>query len=155
MTPAVIVRSIWTTRRGFGMVIAALMLAIVLLLYSIVASYPHQVVRYGSTVIAPERLSYCPGDVMRYPVHVSVDAAHLPTVLHVVEGWYSEQRGVIPYETVSNYDVPLVRPADLDTTAVRIIPDLPPGVYWLDRVAVDGKTTGYTVGPVVVGECGE
>ena len=87
MTPAVIVRSIWTTRRGFGMVIAALMLAIVLLLYSIVASYPHQVVRYGSTVIAPERLSYCPGDVMRYPVHVSVDAAHLPTVLHVVEGW--------------------------------------------------------------------
>ena len=154
MTPVAIIHKAWTSRRWVGGMLVVLMSAIVLLLYSIVASYPHQVVRYGSTVIAPERLSYCPGDVMRYPVHVSVDAAHLPTVLHVVEGWYSEQRGVIPYETVSNYDVPLVRPADLDATAVRIIPDLPPGVYWLDRVAVDGKTTGYTVGPVVVGECG-
>ena len=153
MTPATIVRVVWTTRRGFGVVIAGLMLAISLLLYSIAMSTPPQVVRYGSDVYVPLEASYCPGDVMRYHNRIVVHAEDVPAILHVVEGWHDEARGITLRSTVSTYELPLVRPTDLDVITTRQIPDLPAGVYWFDHVARNGTTTGYTVGPVVVADC--
>jgi hypothetical protein len=106
-------------------------------------------VEYGATVIAPEQAEYCPGDAMRYPVNVRVLGADLPVIWHVVEAWQREG-GVVLQSTAVSYEIPLVRPLDVSATAARFVPDLAPGVYWLNHVAQNGETTAYTVGPVTV-----
>lgn len=153
MTPAAIVRTVWTTRQGFLVVIAGLMLAIALLLYSIATSAPVQVVRYGSDVYTPLEASYCPGDTLRFRNRIIVHAEDVPAVLRVVEGWHDDARGITLRSTVTEYALPLVRPADLDVITARTVPDLPAGTYWFDHVATNGHTTGYTVGPVTVVAC--
>lgn len=157
MTPAAIVQHVWTTRRGVGLVIAALVLGIAMLLYSLAGNHP-QVVQYGSAVIAPEKSSYCPGDTMRYQVHVRVDASELPSVSTVHEGWYSVARGVVLRDTVTERTFPLLRPSDTAATASRTVPDVEPGKYWYDHVSRNGRTEAYTVGPITVLDdlfCGE
>ena len=158
MTPVAIVRNVWTTRRGMGVTIAALVAGIALLLYSLAGSASPRIVEYGSAVIAPEKSSYCPGETMRYQVHVIVDAGELPSVSIVNEGWYSVARGVVLRETVTQMTFPLVRPTDIEATASRIIPDVEPGEYWYDHVSRNGRIEAYTVGPITVLDdffCGE
>lgn len=154
MTPVALVQHVWTTRRGVGLVIAALVAGIVLLLYSLAGNQP-RVVQYGSAVIAPEQPSYCPGDAMRYEQHFTVYPSELPAILDVSEAWHNAATGLTLRATATDYRIPLVRPSDLTATVTRTVPDLPPGVYWFDHVATNGERTGYTVGPVEVLACGE
>ena len=155
MTPVALVQHVWTTRRGVGLVIVALVLGIAALLYSLADNAPPRIVEYGSAVIAPDRASYCPGDVMQFEQQFVVYPADLPTILDVVEAWHSETTGLTLRATATSYRLPLVRPEDFVLQVSRTIPDLPPGVYWLDHVATNGHTTGYTVGPVEVLFCGD
>lgn len=155
MTPVAIVRNVWTTRRGMGMTIAALVAGIALLLYSLADSAHVHIVEYGSAVIAPEKPAYCPGDAMRYEQHFVVYPSELPAILDVSEAWHNAATGLTLRATATDYRIPLVRPSDLTATVSRTVPYLPPGVYWLDHVAVNGERTGYTVGPVEVLFCGE
>ena len=160
MTPAMLIRKVWTTRRGVGGLIA-LMLVVGALLYATWAGMAQRrpvVVQYGAQIITPEDGTLCPGDVLRYPVSLMVSADELPSSIHVVEGWYSEARGVVLRSTVTQEVVPLVRPYNVQTNAVRIVPWIEPGVYWLDHVSHNGRYDAYTVGPVTVLEpsfCGE
>ena len=158
MTPVAIVRNVWTTRRGMGVTIAALVAGIALLLYSLAGSASPRIVEYGSAVIAPEKSSYCPGETMRYQVHVEADAHSLPSVTHIYEGWYSVARGVVLRSTVTEMTIPLLRPTNIDTTASRVVPDVEPGEYWYDHVSQNGRIEAYTVGPIeVLGDffCGD
>ena len=152
MTPALLIHRIWSTRRGVGGLIA-LMLVVGALLYATWAGMAQRrpvVVRYGAEVIAPEDATLCPGDVLRYPVHVTVNADELPAIQYIIEAWYSVKIGVPLRATVYEETLPLVRPINIQTTARRIVPDVPPGVYWLDHVTRNGRTMAYTVGPVTV-----
>lgn len=149
--------NVWTTRRGVGVVIAMLVIGIAVVLYSL-ATGTTQVVRYGSAIIAPEQASYCPGDTLRYHVHVVVDPQNLPSVSKVHEGWYSVDHGVVLRDTVTELTIPIVRPADIHATAIRVVPDVPPGVYYYDHVASNGHAEAYSVGPITVldgSSCGE
>jgi len=85
------------------------------------------VVSYGSRVIAPLDGTLCPGATLEYPVHVQVTADELPTQNVIVEGWYSEAHGVVLRSTATTEIVPLVRPVDVQTIALRIVPDVAPG----------------------------
>lgn len=152
MTPATFAHRIWTTRRGVGMMLALLLLALVFLLYAIIASEPARVVSYGTTVIQPARAELCPGDLLRYPVDVNVAPSDLPVIWHVVEAWQRDD-GLVLQSTSVSYEIPIVRPVQVSATAARTVPELPPGVYWLNHVAQDGRTTAYTVGPVTIREC--
>lgn len=149
MTPVALAQRVWTTRRGVGFVIAALALGITVLLYSL-ASNTARTVEYGSAVIAPELPVYCPGDALRYPVRVTVEAHNLPSVASIYEGWYSVERGVVLRSTVTQTTIPLLRPASIDATATRIVPDVEPDEYWYDHVSRNGRVEGYTVGPITV-----
>mgnify|MGYP000981076974 CR=1 FL=1 len=149
MTPVALVQHVWTTRRGVGLVIAALVLGIAMLLYSLAGNQP-RVVQYGSAIIAPEKASYCPGETLRYQVHVEVDAHSLPSVSRIYEGWYSVARGVVLRDTVTELTIPLLRPTDIDATASRVVPDVEPGEYWYDHVSRNGRIEAYTVGPIEV-----
>lgn len=152
MTTAMLAQRLWTTRRGVGALVGLLMVVIGLLLYAILTMAPAQVVEYGSQVIQPERSTYCPGETMRYQVTVTVLGEDLPVIWHVVEAWQRNSDVVLQSTTVS-YEIPLVRPLDIKTTAQRAVPDLSPGVYWLNHVAQNGETTAYTVGPVTIQDC--
>ena len=152
MTPAMLAQRMWTTRRGVGALVGLLMAVIGLLLYAILTMAPAQVVEYGATVIRPERSAYCAGETMRFPVSVSVRGADLPVIWHVAEAWQREG-GVVLQSTAVSYEIPLVRPVDIDATASRAVPDLTPGVYWLNHVAQNDETTAYTVGPVTIEDC--
>lgn len=156
MTPATLARkaahTMWTTRRGVGVLVGLLMAVIGLLLYAIVTAAPARVVEYGATIITPDRAEYCPGDAMRYPVQVTVLGSDLPVIWHIVEGWQRDG-GVVMTETTRSWELPIVRPLDVQATATRTVPDLAPGVYWLNHVAQNGETTAYTVGPVKIMEC--
>jgi len=152
MTPAMLAQRMWTTRRGVGALVGLLMAVIGLLLYAILTMAPAQMVEYGSQVIQPERSAYCPGETMRYPVRVSVRGVDLPVIWHVVEAWQREG-GVVLQSTAVSYEIPLVRPLSIDATASRTVPDLAPGVYWLNHVAQSGEATAYTVGPVTIQDC--
>lgn len=136
--------------------LAAWIVLVAGLLYVVATGYTDNapVVRYGSQVIAPVDDVLCPGEQLTFEQRFEVDAAEVPSVLTIHEAWFSEQRGVVLISTVTVYNVPLVRPYDLTATVSRTVPDLAPGVYWFDHTATNGHTTGYTVGPVVVGVCG-
>lgn len=155
MTTTTLVRRIWSTRRGIGLLIAAMMLATMALLYMILdnVSRRPEVVRYGSVVIAPDQPAYCPGETMTYPVRVSVLEGDLPVVLHVVEAWYREADGITLQTTARVYELPILRPVSVQATARRIVPDVAPGVYWLDHMSQNGKIETYTVGPVEIRPC--
>ena len=156
MTPAVLAHKIWTTRRGVGLLISAMMLAVLALTYAILVNADHrQVVSYGSVVYAPTPASVCPGDSITYPVEVTVTADDLPALSRVVEAWRRDADGVTLQTTARVYELPLVRPVTVRTTARRTAPNLPAGVYWLDHVSQNGKTTGYTVGPVTILDCAD
>ncbi len=157
MTPVTIARTLWTTRRGVGLLIVTMMAAVALLLYAILLDVQSRpvVVEYGSAIYAPDKAAYCPGEEMRFPVEVLVLAHELPSIAHVVEAWRREADGVTLQTTARSYELPLVRPVEVRTTARRLIPDLPAGVYWLDHVSVNGREDAYTVGPVVIEECGK
>lgn len=156
MTPATlahrVAHTIWTTRRGVGVLVGLLMAIIGLLLYAVLTASPAQVVEYGATIIAPERGEYCPGEIMRYPVQVSVGASDLPVIWRITEAWQRDS-GVIVTETARSWELPIVRPLDVQATATRTVPALAPGMYWLNHVAQNGETTAYTVGPVTVRNC--
>lgn len=152
MTPAILAHKIWTTRRGVGALAALLMALIGVLLYLIITASPPRIVEYGSTIIEPDRAGYCPGETMRYPVEIKVNAADLPVILRVVEAW-ERSDGIVLQSTAVVYEMPLVRPVNLKATASRTIPDLRPGVYWLNHVSENGETKAYTVGPVTVLDC--
>lgn len=155
MTPAMLAHKIWTTRRGVGLLLTAMMLAVGVLLYIILASVPQraQVVDYGSAVYTPDKPSYCPGDTMTYHVRVVVRSEDLPALLRVVEAWHREADGITLQSTARTFELPLVRPVDVQTVARRAVPDLAPGVYWLDHVSQNGSVAGYTVGPVTIEDC--
>ena len=155
MTPAVLVRKMWNTRRGVGVLIAAMMLATTLLLYTITLDITQrpEIVSYGSRIITPHKAAYCPGDTMTYDVTVSVADNDLPVVLHVVEAWHRDEDGITLQSTARVYELPIIRPINVQTVAKRVVPDLPTGVYWLDHVSQNGKFEGYTVGPVTVATC--
>ena len=157
MTPAVLARKIWTTRRGVGLLIAAMMLATTVLLYMIALDITQQaeIVSYGSRIITPHEAAYCPGETMTYDVAVSVSANDLPIILHVVEAWYRAADGITLQSTARVYELPILRPVNVQAVARRTVPDLPPGVYWLDHVSQNGKIEGYTVGPVEIMSCGK
>ena len=156
MTPTALVQKMWTTRRGVGLLITAMMLAIMALLYAILLNidYRPQIVNYGSAVYAPGQPAYCAGETKTYDEQVTVRPDDLPALLHVVEAWRRDADGVTLQTTAVSYELPLVRPVDIRRTARRTVPDLPPGAYWLDHVSQNGETTGYTVGPVTIqAEC--
>lgn len=153
MTPATLVHTLWTTRRGVGALVGLLMIVIGLLLYAIVASAPTQVVQYGSAVIAPERSEYCPGETMTYPVTVTVHEQDVPVILYVAEAWYRERDGITLQSTAISYQMPILRPVTVQANAHRIVPDLAPGVYWLDHMSENGRAEAYTVGPVTIKDC--
>lgn len=155
MTPAIIVQKLWTTRRGVGLLIAAMMLATTLLLYMIALDITQQtkIVSYGSRIITPHKAAYCPGETMTYDVSVSVAANDLPITLHIVEAWYRAADGITLQSTAQVYELPILRPVNVQTVAKRVVPDLPPGIYWLDHVSQNGKIEGYTVGPVEIMQC--
>lgn len=153
MTPATIVQVFWTTRRGWLMVIAALMLLTGALVYQVAVGMERpEVVKYGSQVITPDVALLCPGDVLSYEQRFVVEEHELPVVLHVVEAWRSVETGLTLRHTASEYRLPLIVPTDLRADVTRPVPDLPPGVYWFDHVATNGRTTAYTVGPVTIGD---
>lgn len=152
MTPAMLAQRLWTTRRGVGALVGLLMAVIGLLLYAILTMAPPRVVEYGSEIIQPERSVYCPGETMRYPVRVTVLSNDLPVIWHVVEAWQRDG-GVALQTTAVSYEIPLVRPLDIEAMAGRAVPDLPAGVYWLNHVAQNGEVTAYTVGPVTIQDC--
>jgi hypothetical protein len=157
MTPTTLARkaahTMWTTRRGVGILVGLLMVIIGLLLYAIITSGPAQVVEYGSTVIAPDQGAYCPGETMTYPVTVSVFEHDLPVTLEVNEVWWRERDGLTLQSTARVYKLPLLRPVNVQATARRTVPDLEPGVYWFDHISENGRTEAYTVGPVTIKEC--
>jgi hypothetical protein len=155
MTPATLAHTLWTTRRGVGLMVGGLMAIMGLLLYAIITSGPRDIVIYGSLVIAPERSEYCPGDIMLYPVEVVIDADDVPVILRVNEAWYREADGVTLRVTATSYELPILRPVNVNATARRVVPDLAPGVYWLDHISVNGRAEAYTVGPVTVKDCTE
>lgn len=138
-----------------GLTIAALVFGIAALLYTFADSAQPRIVEYGSAVIAPAQPAYCPGDVMRFDQRFVVYPNELPAILEVAEAWHSEVTGVTIRATASAYKLPLVRPEDFTLTVARTVPDLPPGVYWFDHVALNGERNGYTVGPVEILFCGE
>lgn len=155
MTPAILANKLWSTRRGVGLLIAALMVTMALLLYAILMDTQRRavVVSYGSAVYAPDREMYCPGEEMRFPVQVEVTANELPTIAHVVEAWRRDKDGLTLQTTTRVYELPLVRPIEIRTTALRLIPDLSAGVYWFDHVSINGRADAYTVGPVKILDC--
>ena len=154
MTPAIFATRLWTTRRGMGLLMT-MMLVVSALVYAIATASIHSaaVVEYGSIVYPPLVSDLCPGDTLQYDNHIIVSADEIPAVLHVVEGWHSETTGTTLRATVTVFEYPITRPADFSVLTSRTVPDLPPGVYWFDHVAVNGHATGYTVGPVNVLDC--
>ena len=157
MTPTVLAHKLWSTRRGVGLLIVALLAVIVALLYAIMMDTTRDIVtvRYGSAIYAPDKPAYCPGEIMVYPVQVDVLPSELPLVRRVTEAWRRDQDGVTLQSTANSYNLPLVAPISVSTSARRAIPDLPAGVYWLDHVSENGAITGYTVGPVMIKVCKE
>lgn len=155
MTTIMLARRVWSTRRGMGLLIGAMMLVTMALLYMILSNVSQrpEVVRYGSVVIAPDQPVLCPGETLTYPVSVTVLESDLPVLLHVVEAWHRESDGLTLQSTARSYELPILRPVDVQATARRVTPDLAPGVYWLDHVSVNGTTEAYTVGPVEIRPC--
>lgn len=131
----------------------SLLLVALLWLTAINISEKPQIVSYGVEVIQPEFSSYCPGDTMAYEVTVTADASHLPAAIHIVESWWHEETGRNITSTSTDYWLAVLREASISAVAVRTVPDLPPGTYWLNHVAVDGKTQAYTVGPMKIRDC--
>jgi len=129
------------------------MVTIGLLLYAIITSGPAQVVEYGSTVIAPDQGEYCPGEAMTYPVTVIVHEHELPVILYVTEAWYRETDGITLQSTARVYQLPLLRPVNVQATARRTVPELAPGIYWFDHISENGRIEAYTVGPVRIKDC--
>jgi len=155
MTPATLVHRIWTTRRGVGVLIVAMMATITMLLYSILSNAQSQslVVSYGSIIYTPDQSEYCPGEIMTFPVDLQVSPDSLPSIRNVVEAWRRDSDGVVLESTGRSFSVPLIQPMDLTITARRTVPDVKAGVYWLDHVSENGVTSGYTVGPVRIKDC--
>ena len=155
MTAAVLVRKMWTTRRGVGLLIAAMMLATTVLLYMIALDIMQQArtVSYGSRIITPDQPAYCPGETMTFDVAVNVAADDLPVILHIVEAWWREADGITLQATARSYELPILRPVDVRATARRVVPDLPTGVYWLDHVSENGTIEAYMVGPIEIRPC--
>ena len=154
---ATMMRNIWTTRRGAGMMLILWTVLVAGLLYVVAtgSAYHTPAVRYGSAVYTPiDPGPYCPGDVLRYNGVIVVDESEIPAILRVTEGWHNEATGITPRDTVFEYNLPLVRPTDLKLVISRTLPDtLTPGVWWFDHVSVNGHASGYTVGPVTVVAC--
>ena len=154
---AVMMKTIWTTRRGAGMMLILWTALVAGMLYILVADWDINAptVQYGSLVYTPiDPGPYCPGDVLRYNGVIVVDASEIPAILRVAEGWHNEETGITPRNTVFEYNLPLVRPTDLKLVISRTLPDtLTPGVWWFDHVSVNGHASGYTVGPVEVVAC--
>jgi hypothetical protein len=155
MTPTAIAHRVWSTRSGVGLLIAALVAVILVLLYLILVNVQQRavVISYGSAVYAPDKAAYCPGDDMRFPVQVTVTANELPSIAHVVEAWRRDSDGLTLQTTATVYEVPIVRPVDISTTGRRKVPELSAGVYWLDHVSVNGREDAYSVGPVTILDC--
>ena len=90
---------------------------------------------------------------MTYPVSVVVLEHELPVVIDVAEAWYREADGITLQSTGRSYQLPVLRPVNVQTMARRTVPDLAPGVYWLDHISENGRVESYTVGPVTIKNC--
>lgn len=155
MTPAVLVHKIWHTRIGVSALLSFMILIIGLLVYVIFANTQVntvEIVKYGSSRYVPDKEFYCPGDTMIYNVRVEVDNTHLPTTIEIDEAWKTNS-GISLKDTAVYERIPQTVPFFYDGPAKRIVPDLKPGIYWLDHVSTNGSNNGYRVGPINVVEC--
>lgn len=152
MTPRVFAHRIWESRIGVGGLVVMLLFVMAVLFAYHEQTTPREIIRYGSLVISPEQEAYCPGETMTYPVTVSVEADSLPIILVVLEGWENE-RGIVLNSTITKQEIPIVRPSNFSGTARRVVPDVTPGVYWLNHVSANGTVEGYTVGPITILDC--
>jgi len=122
-----------------------------------------RVVGYGDsadwTIIAPETSELCPGDVMRYTVHVDVVKA--PAAIDIREGWCF-QDAQCPRAYQESFSTNARIPMEIITSAQRIVPgDLEPGKKYEYRHTNTSFTsegisvTGYSVFITVPDHCAE
>jgi hypothetical protein len=105
----------------------------------------------------PDKTTVCPGDVISFPVAITVNEA--PAFMRLVESWCRED-GICPYQYTSTQHIALVEPYHIETMARRTAPvDLTPGVWQLNHINESHADNRITVSAwavrVIVRECGE
>lgn len=103
----------------------------------------------------PDKTDVCPGDVISFPVSITVNEA--PAFVRLVESW-CQPGGICVSAYTTTQHVALVEPYHIETTARRMVPELDAGVWQLNHINeshADGRitVTAWAV-RVTVGECG-
>lgn len=173
MNDSLFVRQVRKTARSprrFGVVSVLVALAFVLYFLATFPSIQRAVtaVKYNDeasrvTWIEPENAVLCPGDIMRYQVHIDIKPTDATAVL--IEGWCREGDGCprVFQEplTASN----AFESMSFDALAVRTIPELPPGnweyrhrnisIYTDENGELKASTSSYGLKIVVPENCHE
>lgn len=137
-------------------------LAVVLYAWTVVPIFERtaRVVGYGEntdwTIIVPETSELCPGDVMRFTVHVDVLKA--PAAMTIREGWCVAD-GVCPREYQNEFSSNARIPIEIVADGQRVVPiNMEPGKYEYRHsntaFTSDGiSVTGYSIFITVSENC--
>lgn len=118
-------------RRAMAILLVLCLLLIAGIGAQIWMSLTRTAVQYGASVITPTPSEVCPGDVISFPVDITIE--HGNSISRVTEGWCRATDGICPktlQEPVVYYN--FIAPYSTGTTALRTIPhSLTPGPWQL------------------------
>lgn len=117
-----------------------------------------QAVRYGESVVLPERAEYCPGETLRFTYTLRMDK---PGPVEIVQAWCRQSNGsCLLRESTVYYGVITARRQAREVTVSRHIPISPlmaPGEIWEHAQSVraldGGRSETFSVPFRVKGEC--
>lgn len=113
-------------------------------------------VSFGSELYEPTPSVVCPGDMITYPVELSIAYHGEEYVIQIIEAWYSVDKHTLLQSTAKTVNLPVVRDFNMQSITLERVPEnLKPGNYELHSVTINGQGEGYRVGPVIVVECSE
>lgn len=132
-------------RRQLERVAAGIGLLIAMALSTITVDMLRQqnIVEYDNVWHTPDKAEVCPGDVITFPVRVSILEA--PAIVRLVESWCRED-GICPFAYTTVQYVALMEPYTVTATARRTVPpELPPGVWQLNHVTESHSNSHISV----------
>ena len=116
-------------RRMMTLLLLLCLLLIVAIMAQMWVSLTRTAVEYGETIITPDKTDVCPGDVITFPVDITIERGN--SVSRVTEGWCRED-GICPrvlQEAPVYYN--FIAPYSTSATARRTVPGLTPGPWQL------------------------
>lgn len=141
-------------RRRMILLLVVAMALLAWLIWGMASDLRSQPVTYYAQRAAAVNPYLCPGETLRYEVHLSV--TDVPTVLDITESWCrAGENGICARALTTTYRVPVLEPRLVYTIANRIMPEsdfFRPGdkVEFVHATQGEGQTTGYIVGPVTI-----